>query len=197
MNNMNNKNKPTLCGIVAIGPDNVIGQCGKMPWYSKRDFYHFKNITTPWPCVFGRNTFDGLPKKPLPNRLNIVCSSTHKNELIDGVFYADSIETAIKYCDEFDKVFICGGSVLYKYALEKNLIDIMYLTKIHSDNLLQQIKQTPKAFTRFPFDINMFFDDKQWITEQIFYDTDKLPIEKENITSNFFKCVRVHSQKTR
>ena len=83
---MNNQNKTLVCGIVAIGPDNVIGRDGKMPWYSKRDFYHFRNTTVPWPCIFGRNTFDGLTKKPLPNRLNIVCSSVYKNELINRVF---------------------------------------------------------------------------------------------------------------
>ena len=197
MNSMNNQNKPMICGIVAIGPDNVIGRDGKMPWYSKQDFYHFKNTTIPWPCVFGRTTFDGLPRKPLPNRLNIVCGSGYNNEYIDGCFYASSLENAIKECSNSEKIFICGGAALYKYAMGKNLIDIMYLTKIHSDDLLQQIKRTPKAFTRFPFDINIFFDDNQWISKQIFYDTDKLPTEYENITSNFFKCVCIHSQKIR
>ena len=192
---MNNQNETLVCGIVAIGPDNVIGRDGKMPWYSKRDFYHFRNTTVPWPCIFGRNTFDGLPKKPLPNRLNIVCSSMYKNELINGVFYANSLENALKYCANFERAFICGGVGLYKYALEKNLIDIMFLTQIYDDKLAQQTVRNPDSFVRFPFNSNMFFDDTKWKTEQIFYSFDKL--SPESITTKFFKCGRINNPKTR
>ena len=34
--------KPEVCAIFAIGPDNVIGIDDKMPWHSKKDFYHYK-----------------------------------------------------------------------------------------------------------------------------------------------------------
>lgn len=183
-------NNLTINGIVAVGPNGVIGHNGKMPWYSKQDFYHFRKITTPWPCIFGKNTFLGMPRKPLPNRLNIVCSSKYKNEFKDGVFYANSLESAINYCGDFNQIFICGGGAVYKYALDNDLIDVMYLTKISSDELSRQIRATPKAFTYFPIDINMFFKNG-WHAEKIEYPLESLPVEINNVKSEFFRCVRV------
>ena len=31
-----------------------------------------------------------------------------------------------------DNIFIIGGGMVYKYALEKNVVDIIYLTRIHA-----------------------------------------------------------------
>lgn len=182
---------PIVFGIVAVGPNGVIGHNGQMPWYSRADFYHFRTITTPWPCIFGKNTFDGLPKKPLPNRLNIVCSSKYNNTYKDNVFYADSVESAIKYCKNFDKVFICGGGAVYKYTLENDLIDIMYLTKISSDALSKQIKQTPNDFAYFPINTDIFFDKTKWKVKKIIYPTGILPTEINDLKTEFFRCVRV------
>ena len=141
--------KITVCGIVAIGPDDVIGKNGVMPWYSRKDFYHFRALTTPFPCVFGKTTFENLPLHPLPNRLNIVCSSAYKNEFINGIFYANSVESAIQYCGK-DYMFICGGNQIYKYVLDKDLIDIMYITKIYDEKLSQNVKLTTDDYVRFP-----------------------------------------------
>ena len=105
------------------------------------------------------------------------------------------MENALKYCANFEKVFICGGAGLYKYALKKNLIDIMFLTQIYDDKLAQQTVRNPDYFVRFPFNSNMFFDNTKWKTEQIFYSFDKLP--PESITTKFFKCIRVNNAKTR
>ena len=184
------KNKTTVCGIVAIGPDDVIGQNGRMPWYSKQDFYHFKNMTIPFPCVFGKNTFNGLPRRPLPNRLNIVCSSEYSNKFVNGVFYADTLETAIEQCKVFDYMFICGGAKVYKYALNHDLIDIMYITKIYDEKLSQDIKSGCFEYTRFPMNTNVFFDSEQWVAKRIIYNQDVLPLEKTNAVSKFFKCIR-------
>ena len=62
--------------IVAIGPDNVIGYKDKLAWHSKLDLQHFKEITKGCPVIFGVTTFFGLPKYPLPNRLNIVLDNS-------------------------------------------------------------------------------------------------------------------------
>ena len=183
--------KTCVCGIVAIGPDDVIGQNGVMPWYSRRDFYHFKNLTTPNPCVFGKTTFENLPMRPLPNRLNIVCSSHYKNELHGCVFYADSIESAIKYCENFPYVFICGGNKIYEYALCHDMIDVMYITKIYDAQLEKRVRLNPDKFVRFPINTNVFFDSKNWVAKKMIYPENSLPKESENIIAKFYKCVRV------
>ena len=181
--------KPIVCSIAAVGPNDVIGCDGQMPWYSRQDFYHFRNTTTPYPCIFGRKTFEGMPKKPLPNRLNIVCSSTYKNEYKDGVFYADSVESAINNCADAGRLFICGGGAIYKYAIEKDLIDVMFLTKIKSESLAKQIIQNPKAYAYFPINTQMFFDGAKWQMKKINYIY--LTPETNDITTEFFKFTRI------
>ncbi|MBR3511257.1 MAG: dihydrofolate reductase [Alphaproteobacteria bacterium] len=184
-------NKPIICGITAIGPYNVIGYNGGMPWHSKADFYHFKTTTMSFPCLFGRNTYENLPRKPLPGRLNIVCSSKYKNEYKDDVFYARSVEDAIRECKNFDQMFICGGTQIYKYALEHNLIDIMYLTQIFKSSLEKEIELNRSGYDYFPISKSEFFDVTKWQTEIIKYSPDVLPVENNPITCQFFKCVRI------
>ena len=139
--------------IVAIGPNNVIGIGDKLPWHSKQDFYHFKTTTKGYPCIFGDKTYFTLPKYPLKNRLNIVTSLDYKEDEVivcsefncnvDPVEHKDtgsfikapSIENAIKLASNFEKVFICGGKSIYKYVIENNIINTIYLTRIISPEL--------------------------------------------------------------
>ena len=182
--------KSTICGIVAVGPDDVIGQNGVMPWYSRQDLYHFKNLTTPHPCIFGKTTFMNLPVTPLPNRLNIVCSSAYKNRLYNNVLYIDSLENAIKSCKMFPYVFICGGAKIYEYALNNDLIDIMYTTKIYDDKLSENIAQNPDKYIRFPINTHVFFDSDKWVVKRMMYPENVLPKEHDDIMAKFFKCIR-------
>ncbi len=185
------KQKNLVCGIVAIGPNNVIGLDGKMPWHCASDLAHFRGLTTSFPCIFGRTTFENLPIRPLPNRLNIVCSSQYKNTYKNGVFYAKDIESALAQCSGADRVFICGGAQMYKYALDNDLIDVMYLTQIYNDDLVQSIKLTPLRYKYFPCDMNLFFDGIKWRAEKIHYSTGVLPTDTGTTRAEFFKCVRV------
>lgn len=186
------KNKTTACGIVAIGPDDVIGCNGVMPWHSRRDFYHFKSLTTPYPCVFGKATFMNLPVQPLPNRLNIVCSSSNKDEFKNGIFYAKSFESAINVCQDFPYVFICGGTKIYEYALNQDILDIMYITKIYDENLAKDVAQNPDKYVRFPLNTDVFLkgDSAKWVAKRMIYPHDVLPQDLSDIKTTFFKCVR-------
>jgi dihydrofolate reductase len=62
--------------IAAMAENRVIGKDNAMPWSIKGNFAHFKEMTMGWPCIMGRKTWESLPKKPLPGRLNIVISKT-------------------------------------------------------------------------------------------------------------------------
>lgn len=182
--------KTTVCGIVAVGPFDVIGKNGIMPWYSRQDFYHFKTMTIPYPCIFGKNTFLNLPFSPLPDRLNIICSSQHKNERHSDMFFAQSVESAIEYCKDFDYVFICGGQKIYEYALNNDFIDIMYITKIYDENLAQQIIINPDEYIKFPVKTDIFFGSDKWVDKKIIYPQNSLPKEYGTTTAKFFKCIR-------
>lgn len=195
--------KPEICAIFAIGPDNVIGIEDKMPWHSKKDFYHYKQITNGYPCIFGERTFLGLPKYPLPNRLNICVNlgyettsvihtvETKNGKKIDTGSYLEvpTIEDAIALTSNYSKIFICGGRSIYKYCLENNLIDTIYLTEIESEDLSEQIQKDPDRYIRFPIDIKKYV--KNWNCDDIFYDPAILPQEDNDIMVKFLKYTKV------
>jgi dihydrofolate reductase len=62
--------------IAAMAENRVIGKDNAMPWSIKGNLAHFKEMTMGWPCIMGRKTWESLPKKPLPGRLNIIISKT-------------------------------------------------------------------------------------------------------------------------
>jgi dihydrofolate reductase len=62
--------------IVACDPKGGIGYNNKLPWNKiEGDLPRFKELTQGQNIVMGRNTWESLPKKPLPNRTNYVLSS--------------------------------------------------------------------------------------------------------------------------
>lgn len=164
-----------VCMIMAIGPDNVIGKGDKLAWHSKADFKHFIKKTNGWPCIFGATTFYGLPKYPLKNRLNIVLNVENKGtDLLqnENGFWIEtnSLDIALNsICKSYDKVFICGGKSIYKYCLDNNLIDSIYLTEISTKDgsLEKEIETNPDDFVKFPIDLKEY--TKEWYQLPIIY----------------------------
>ena len=64
-----------ISSLVAMNADNVIGVNNDLPWKLKDDLQHFKNYSMNKAIIMGRNTYDSIGR-PLPNRFNIVVSST-------------------------------------------------------------------------------------------------------------------------
>ena len=114
---------------VAMSENRVIGKDNAMPWSIKEDMARFKEMTKGWPCIMGRNTWESLPKKPLPQRLNIIVSRTMTIEETENVKFFPSLPAAIEYCTGYEKIFICGGEAIYRQALE--FANIIELTLIH------------------------------------------------------------------
>ena len=68
--------------IIACDPKGGIGYENKLPWSKiEGDLPRFKELTTGKVVFMGRNTYESLPVKPLPHRINIVVTS----KVIDGV----------------------------------------------------------------------------------------------------------------
>lgn len=194
--------------IAAIGPNQVIGIGNELPWHSKQDFYHFKTQTKGYPCIFGDNTFFNLPKYPLKNRLNIVtsleyttteviecsefnCKETPVKYTETGAYIkAKSIEAAITLGKNFSKIFICGGKSIYKYCLENNLINTIYLTKIISPSLQKEINENPKNYVYFPIDLQEYLS-KNWVRVPFEYKKDELPEENDDVTVLFQKWIKL------
>lgn len=120
--------------IVAISENNAIGKNGDLCFHIKDDLKRFKELTIGKPIIMGYNTYKSLPNGALPNRENIVLCDDKTEVLIkELVTLLPSLEEAIQYCDSknYEEVFVIGGGMLYKYAIEHDLINTMYITKIY------------------------------------------------------------------
>lgn len=118
--------------IAAVSRNNVIGFNGQIPWHSKEEFKHFKETTTDFPILMGRNTFESFGK-PLKNRLNIIITKyPEKKYEFEELKYFSSLEEAYKFCESGnnEKVFICGGGEIYRASIndvDELIISVMNL----------------------------------------------------------------------
>lgn len=99
--------------IAAVSSNNVIGNENTIPWHIPEDFKHFKKTTMGKTIVMGSATWDSLPIKPLPNRINVIISR-NRNE--DIGFWVNNITDAIEYSDD---VFVIGGQSIYNATIDK------------------------------------------------------------------------------
>jgi dihydrofolate reductase len=119
--------------IAAMAENGVIGKDNTLPWSIKEDMKHFRDLTRGWPCVMGRKTWDSLPKRPLPGRPNIIVSRSMNVGGTAPATDADvkiipNLPSAIAFCKDYEKVFICGGGSIYREAI--NLANRIELTLI-------------------------------------------------------------------
>jgi dihydrofolate reductase / thymidylate synthase len=132
--------------IVSVDSDNGIGKNNNIPWLSEyNDFAYFKKITSTCDSksrqnviIMGRKTWESLPKSPLPNRLNIIISSTlNKNDdrSDSNILIYNNLDKCLDelhnvYVEQINKIFIIGGQQLYKEAISHPSCDKLYITKI-------------------------------------------------------------------
>lgn len=111
--------------IAAVDFNGYIGYQGKIPWHISEELKYFKKVTGDSPVIMGRKTWDSLPKKPLPNRENLVISSSK-----DGCFKC--LDAALDYCYLKEKVpFVIGGAKIYQEAILHPNLNLIYLSIIH------------------------------------------------------------------
>ena len=120
--------------IVAVSENGVIGKDKNLIWHLPKDMRFFKETTMGHHVIMGRKNFESIPHKfrPLPHRTNIVITrqSDYKAE---GSIIVNSVEASLEIARENGDTepFIIGGGQIYKLAIEANLVDKIYLTKIH------------------------------------------------------------------
>jgi dihydrofolate reductase len=115
--------------IVAHDENNVIGNNNSIPWTNKEDLKLFKTITTNNTVVMGRKTWDSLPKKPLPNRRNVVVTRQSLESTPD-VTYVSTLFDAIFHPNNIGDVYIIGGEQLYNYALQSDVVEEILVSLI-------------------------------------------------------------------
>ena len=118
--------------ILCSDTENGIGKNNKIPWKNKTDMDFFKKKTILNVVIMGKNTYLSLPNKYLKDRINIVISSSFSLENINNknIIIKSSLDEALEYCFlnyKLKKIFVIGGSILYKEALQhKNLKSIYW-----------------------------------------------------------------------
>ena len=119
--------------IVALDDKRGIGAKNRMLWRISKDFAHFKTITMGHPVIMGRKTHEAIGRA-LPGRTNIVITR-EPDYSASGCEVVHSLDEAIKLAQTKDdkEIFIIGGGEIYKQALEQNLVDKLYLTKVSGD----------------------------------------------------------------
>ncbi len=133
--------------IAAVAKNRAIGFENKLIYWLPNDLKRFKQLTTGHTIIMGRNTYDSLPKGALPNRRNVVLSTTVKE--LPGCDVFPTLDAAISSCAPDEDIYIIGGASVYRQALP--LADRLCLT---------EIDDTPaKADTFFP-------DYSDWIVDK-------------------------------
>ena len=105
--------KQQITLVVATAKNGCIGINNDMPWHIPEDFAFFKAYTSGKPVIMGRKTWESLPKKPLPNRRNIVITR-QADYVAEGV---SNLQAAFALCTEEPEIIVMGGAQIYAEAL--------------------------------------------------------------------------------
>ena len=141
--------------IAATTKNGGIGVNGELPWHNTTDMKYFRNITVQRidefntnAIIMGRKTWESLKGNALHSRLNVCITSQE----LEGVACFPSLDKALEYLysnDRVEHIFVIGGAILYKEALQHpDCIDL----------LINRIDCDVPCDTFFPdFDTDTFF----------------------------------------
>lgn len=123
----------SLAIVVARAANGVIGRDGDLPWRLKSDLALFKANTLGKPIIMGRKTWDSLPRKPLPGRMNVVLSRDGSFEPEQAVVcesFMEAVQMAREQAEDdgAEEVCVIGGRSLFEAAMTK--AKRLYLTEV-------------------------------------------------------------------
>ena len=116
----------TINIIAAVAKNRAIGFENKLIYWLPNDLKRFKALTTGHTIVMGRNTYLSLPKGALPNRRNVVLSTTVSE--LPGCDVYPTLDAALQSCRPDEEVYIIGGARVYEQAI--SMADRLCLTEV-------------------------------------------------------------------
>ena len=124
---------PTINHIVCTDKVGLIGKDNSLIWDIPEELKYFKEITKNNIILMGKETFISLNSKPLPNRINIVISTTLDKKESDNLYIINTLDEALVLADylgqkDHKDIFIIGGESIYNQTYM--YIDKLYLTKL-------------------------------------------------------------------
>jgi dihydrofolate reductase len=118
--------------VVAIADNGVVGAAGRIPWRIADDMKRFKALTIGKPMIVGRKTYESFPRRPLPDRTNIVVTRDW-TYAADGAVVTHSLDEALARAQSEapSEIIIAGGADIYAQALPQ--ATRIELTEVHAD----------------------------------------------------------------
>lgn len=103
--------------MAAVSANSVIGVNNDIPWKLSADMRRFRELTICKTVVMGRKTWDSFPKKPLPNRKNIILTRDKTLSIQDceNTWIASDVQSVLDFHSE--DLIIIGGGEIYKQFL--------------------------------------------------------------------------------
>lgn len=126
--------------IVAYTHNRVIGKDNSIPWHIPSDLKRFKQITEDNIVIMGRKTWESLPKKPLPNRINIVITKDTSYKIDDpNVIIINHLDDLAPLLSQFEldeqhkgkTAYVIGGASLYEALMSS--VNKIHATEINTD----------------------------------------------------------------
>jgi len=110
----------------------VIGKSNHLPWNIKAEMQHFINYTKNKTVLMGRNTWESLKIKPLPNRKNIVITSRPlEQEYLDVIVTSDLNKVVQEYKNSDQELVVIGGKKIFDSLL--NDVNKLVISVIKQD----------------------------------------------------------------
>ena len=108
-------------GIVCVAKDWGIGKASGLLFNIPDDMKFFKNTTKHNVVVMGYSTYLSLPKRPLPNRVNIVLwDQATSLDCLEGCITFNKFDALLNFikvlAKEYD-IYVSGGASIYKLFL--------------------------------------------------------------------------------
>ncbi len=113
--------------VYAQSRNGIIGADGGLPWHLPSDLKRFKEMTLGKPIIMGRKTWEGLPRRPLPGRMNIVVTR-QRDFAAAGAEVAQGAEDALAKAGAVPEICVIGGGEIYQMFLP--MADQIYLTEV-------------------------------------------------------------------
>ena len=123
-----------ISAIVAVDNNWGIGFNGDLLEHIPEDLKYFKELTSGEykAVVMGRKTWNSLPKKPLPNRKNIIITTQTNYNSQDEHFWRLGQAKLVMKQQKGWEFFVIGGGQIYEKLLP--LCDRVYVTKIFKNH---------------------------------------------------------------
>ncbi len=113
--------------VYAQSKNGIIGHDGGLPWHIPSDLKRFKETTLGKPIIMGRKTWDSLPRKPLPGRVNIVMTR-QPGFVGEGAVTVATPDAALLAAGDVPEACVIGGGEVYRQFLPR--ADRIYLTEV-------------------------------------------------------------------